>query len=85
MLTLTKAIALLGKRVWVVWVANRYYGRVARGTIYHVTLHCERVNRGEWHAYVATASGGLEYAAEDLFLTKELAEAELKRRLEATT
>ena len=80
-MTLTKAIALLGKRVWTVFVLSPQYGRVQRGIIYHVTIHAEKVKRGEWHAYVSTASGGMDYAPEDLYLTKEEAESEMKRRM----
>lgn len=82
MITLTKAITLLGKYIWTVWCPNSHYGRVERGIVYHVTLHSEKAGVGEWDAYVATKSGGLGYEADDLFLTKEAADAGLKRRLE---
>lgn len=81
MITLTKAIALLGKRVWVVYVPHKLYGEVRRGNLCHVTIHSEKLNRGEWHAYVATKSSGLDYADADIFLKKEDAETEMHRRL----
>lgn len=80
-MTLTKAISLLGKRVYVVYVLNPRYGRVERGTLSHVTLHAEKFNRGEWHAYISTKSGGMEYAADSIYLTKEEAESEMKQRM----
>ena len=80
-MTLTKAISLLGKRVYAVYVLNPRYGRVERGTLSHVTIHAEKFNRGEWHAYISTKSFGMEYAADSIYLTKEEAEAEMKRRM----
>lgn len=82
MLTLTKAISLLGKRVWVVRVWSQKYGCVRRGCLSHVTIHAEKFNRGEWHAYVMTKDSGWEYPGADIFLSKEEAEAELKRLME---
>lgn len=81
MLTLTKAIGLLGKRVYAVYVLNQHYGRVERGTLSHVTIHAEQFNRGEWHAYVRTKSSGIEYAGDSIYLTKGDAESEMKRRM----
>jgi len=47
-----------------------------------VTIHAEKFNRGEWHAYVMTKDSGWEYPGADIFLSKEEAEAELKRLME---
>jgi hypothetical protein len=80
-ITLTKAISLLGKRIWTVWVPSNRYGCVRSGVILHVTIHAEKINRGEWHAYVSTKSGGSEYSANDLYLTKAEADTEKERRL----
>ncbi len=41
----------------------------------------ERLNRGEWHAYVFNGHGGCDYPGEDIFLTKAEADAELARRM----
>jgi hypothetical protein len=81
MITLTKAISLLGKRVWTVWVANPQYGVVRQGLLLHVILHAEKAKRGEWHAYVVTNSGGGDYAGCDMFLKKTDAEDEKNRQL----
>lgn len=81
MITLTKAISLLDKRVWVVWVPYKHYGRVNCGVIRHVAIHSPKLNRGEWSAYVSTKNSGLDYDANDIFLTKSEAETEMNKRM----
>jgi len=81
MLTLTKAISLLGKKVWVVWYGPHQYGWIKRGMLAHVSIHAEKLGRGEWHAYVSARDRGWDYAGEDIFLTKDEAESELQKRV----
>jgi len=47
----------------------------------HVTIHAEKLGRGEWHAYVSARDRGWDYAGEDIFLTKDEAESELQKRV----
>jgi len=81
MITLTKAISLLDKQVWVVWCLNPRYGRVSRGVVSHITIHSEKINRGEWHAYVSTKESGMEYDGNSIFPTKQAAESEMNSRM----
>lgn len=80
-MTVLGAIALLGKRVWVIVHYGRY-GRVARGELCHVTFHAEKLGRGEWSAYVASGSRGMDYTGDLIFANKADAEKRLKNLLE---